>query len=235
MTEWAAKRFWKTTTVTETETAFTVQLDGRGVKTPAKSVLDLPTRNFADLVATEWDAQGEKIDPATMPFTRLANSAIDNVALNFDAVAVMLGEYGASDLICYRAHSPIELVERQKAAWDPLLGWAAETFDAPLNVGAGITYVDQPDDSTRRLADELHRLSTFQLAAFHDLVTIPGSLVIALAAAHHQASVDDLWRWSRIDEDWQAEQWGADEEAEAHAAIKRRDFDNAFLAFESLR
>lgn len=234
MTEWAMKRFWTDTSVAETETAFTVHLDGRGVRTPAKSPLSLPTRAFAELVAAEWDAQGEKIDPTVMPFTRLANSAIDNVTVNFDAVAGMLAEYGSSDLICYRAQSPAELVARQQAAWDPLLEWIAGEFAAPLNVGAGIMYVDQPADSTARLARQVRKLTPFQLAAFHDLVTVPGSLVIALAAIHGQASVDDLWAWSRIDEDWQAELWGVDDEAAEHAAAKQREFQTALTAFQRL-
>lgn len=128
MSEWALKRFWKHTALAEEDTGFAIHLDGRPVKTPAKAPLHVPTQAYGELVVAEWEAQGEKVDPNTMPFTRLANSAIDNVALNRAAVAEMLAEYGGSDLLCYRAEAPAELVARQAAAWDPLLDWAESRF-----------------------------------------------------------------------------------------------------------
>lgn len=235
MSEWALKRFWSDTSVIEVESGFAIHLDGRSVKTPAKAPFAVPTQEFAELVATEWDAQGEKVDPTTMPLTRLANSAIDNVTVNFTEVAEMLAEYGGSDLLCYRAESPEDLVARQAAAWDPLLHWARDEFGAPLNTGVGVMFVEQPEDSVAALAAEVHGLSPFQLAALHDLVTIPGSLVIGLAAARKHASCKALWDAARLDEAWQLEQWGADEEAEAHAALKQAAFQTAHKAFHALR
>lgn len=234
MSEWAMKRFWTETTVAEADGGFAVQLDGLLVKTPAKAGFVVPTRAFADAVAREWDAQDEQVDPAGMPFTRLANSAIDNVSVNQAAVAEMLAEYGQSDLLCYRAEAPEPLVARQAAAWDPLLDWAAETYGARLKTGAGVMYIEQPEASVAALSAEVHRLPPFQLAAFHDLVTIPGSLVVALAASRTSWDCEALWDATRVDETWQTEQWGFDEEADSVAQAKRAAFQIAFDAFHAL-
>ncbi|WP_172330283.1 ATP12 family chaperone protein [Mangrovicoccus sp. HB161399] len=235
MAGWVPKRFWKAADVAQADGGWTVHLDGRAVKTPAKAALLLPSRAFAEGVAAEWDAQGEALDPATMPLTKLANSAIDNVALNHAAVADMLAGYGGTDLLCYRADSPADLVARQRAAWDPLLVWSAGRFGAPLNTGAGIMHVAQPEASLAALAAEVHALTPFELAAFHDLVAMSGSLILALAAVHGEAGAEAAWDASRIDEDWQAEQWGVDEEAAETAALKRGEFLTAYRAFCLIR
>lgn len=227
MSEWAAKRFWKEVGVTDTEAGFGVALDGRPVKTPSKTPLAVPSRPLAEAIAEEWNAQGEKIDPNAMPLTRAANSALDKVTPQRVAVAEMLSEYGGTDLLCYRADSPHTLVARQAAAWDPLLDWAREAFDAPLAVRAGVMHIAQPEDSLRNLREQVVALDAFELTGFHDLVTISGSLVIALAVLRGHAAAEDLWPVSRIDEDFQIEQWGKDEEAAEMAEAKRRDFLNA--------
>lgn len=224
MSDWKARRFWDQAEAVEVEGGFSVHLDGRAVKTPSKSALTLPTLLMAQAVAQEWDAQDKEIDPATMPVTRAANSAIDKVAVQFTEVADMLAAYGGSDLLCYRADGPETLVKRQHEGWDGLLERAAQEFGAPLNVTSGIIPVDQPQDSLDRLSKLVHAQSPFELAGFHDLVTISGSLILALAAINEWASLDDLWALSRIDETWQEEQWGEDEEATEHAAFKREGF-----------
>lgn len=234
MAEWAMKRFWNETTVAEAGGGFTVHLDGRGVKTPAKAALVVPSHGFAEAMAAEWDAQEEQVDPTTMPFTKMANSAIDNVSQNFDGVAAMLADYAGTDLLCYRADQPAELVARQAATWDPLLEWAAERFGARLNTGAGVMHVAQPEDAVARLGNQLRSLTPFQLAATYDLVTIPGSLIMGLAAIHGQSDADSLWQAQRVDEDWQAEQWGVDEEAAEQAALKRAAYEFSFRAFGKL-
>ncbi|MEM1130338.1 MAG: ATP12 family protein [Pseudomonadota bacterium] len=234
MSEWRPRRFWKTATVvTLPEGGFAVHLDERPVRTPAKAALCLPSADLAAWIAREWDAQGELVDPATMPATRMANSAVDKVAAAPAEVMGELAGYGESDLICYRAESPAELVDRQAAAWDPLVDWARDTFGASLAVGTGVMHIPQPAASTRALADEVAKMTPWQLAAFHDLVALSGSLVIALATIQGFAAPDDLWQRSRIDEEWQAELWGKDDEAELVAENKRRSFLHA-AAFGAL-
>lgn len=225
MTEWAAKRFWTGAEVAPAEAGgFTVTLDGRAVKTPAKAPLVLPTRALAEAVAAEWQAQGEKIDPGTMPVTRAANSAIDKVTPQHAEVVEMLAAYGGTDLLCYRAEAPEALAARQAQAWDPLLDWAAETYDARLNVGAGVMHIPQPADALRKLRAPVAAMTPFELAGFHDLVALSGSLVIALATVAGVAPPEELWAASRIDETWQEEQWGTDAEAAEQAETKRRAF-----------
>lgn len=224
MTGWSAKRFWSEVTVRPEGQGFAVMLDARPVRTPLKAVLVLPTKALAQEVAAEWQAQTGTVNPATMPFTRTSNSALDSVARQFDAVADMLSAYGGSDLLCYRATGPDDLVTRQAAGWDPLLDWAATALHAPLNRTAGVIHVDQPPASLASLDAAVHGLTPFQLAAFHDLVALSGSLVLALAVIRRRLTSDEAWTLSRIDETWQIEQWGADEEAAELAARKQADF-----------
>ncbi|WP_417248491.1 ATP12 family chaperone protein [Celeribacter sp.] len=235
MAEWAAKRFWKETAVIEDEGGFAVHLDGRPVRTPAKAPLIVPTRALAEAIAAEWDAQDEQIDPHSMHATRGANAAIDRVTIHHDEVVTMLADYGDSDLTCYRAPHPMELAERQAAAWDPMLDWVAERFDARLEPRTGVMHYAQPDQARANLRAEVARLNAFELSAFHDLVTLSGSLVIALAAIHDQHPIETLWDMSRIDETFQIEQWGVDEEAAEEAAIKRGSFLRAHVFYTSVQ
>jgi chaperone required for assembly of F1-ATPase len=231
MSGWVPKRFWKQAETVESENGFSVLLDGRGLKTPLKTTFWVPTLALAEEVAKEWQAQGEKVDPETMPYTRTANSAIDKVMPQFTAVADMLAAYGGSDLLCYRAEAPQELVARQQQAWDPLLAWAEAEFGAVLTLTQGIMPVDQPEASLRKLSQAVHGLTPFQLAAFHDLVAITGSLVLGLAIARAQVTPDKGFDLSRIDETWQTEMWGADEEAAESEALKRESVGRAARFF----
>ncbi|MEQ9675661.1 MAG: ATP12 family protein [Roseovarius indicus] len=224
MSEWKAKRFWKEAQVVEAEGGYAVELDGRPVRTPLKSAMTLPSRAMAEAVAAEWDAQEGEIRPVSMPVTRAANAAIDKVTRQHGEVAEMLAAYGDSDLLCYRADSPQELVERQAEAWDPLLDWADATFGARLIPVEGVMHAPQNPRALERLAAPVHAMDAFRLTAFHDLVGISGSLVIGLAAIHEVKDIGTLWRLSRIDETWQEEQWGIDEDARAQAAMKESDF-----------
>ncbi len=228
MTGWATKRFWKEVGVEPEETGFRVLLDARPVKSPAKAPLILPTRSMADAMAEEWRAIDGVIDPTAMPVTRAANSAIDKVAPQFDEVARMIAEYGATDLLCYRAEAPQELCDEQAKAWDPMLDWSARTLAAPLRWTRGIVHVEQPVESLERLFDEVRRTTPFQLAALHDLVALTGSLVLGLAATRSEFRPEDIWRISRIDEEWQVRLWGEDEEAAEVASRKRTDFLAAY-------
>lgn len=231
MSDWAPKRFWTETKADVCEGGYTVFLDTRTVRTPAKAPLILPTLELAQALADEWEAQQDVIDPSSMPMTRTANSAIDKVSIQHAEVADLLAAYGDSDLTCYRADTPMELVARQAEAWDPLLDWADEAFGVRLQPRIGIMHAPQDEASLERLRTLVHDLESFRLAAFHDLVSLSGSLIIALAVMHGRIDAETGWAISRIDEEWQAEIWGDDEEALEHAALKRRAFLDAALFF----
>ncbi|MFT6912236.1 MAG: chaperone required for assembly of F1-ATPase [Paracoccaceae bacterium] len=227
MADWAPKRFWTQTSVINEEGNWTVRLDNRPVKTPAKAPLVVPTEAMAQAIAKEWQAQGEKIDPRTMPMTRSANAAIDKVIPQMPQVVAMIAEYGTSDLLCYRAESPEGLIERQAVAWDPLLEWAASELNAPLKVMTGVMYAAQPDESLAALGRALAGFNAFEITAMGDLVSLSGSLVIGLAVARGLMPASELWDRSRIDENWQTEHWGFDDEAVAVASLKHGDFLHA--------
>jgi chaperone required for assembly of F1-ATPase len=227
MSEWKLKRFWKQATVSQTDGGFAVLLDGRGVKTPAKAALAVPTRGLALAIAEEWDAQEGDVNPNTMPATRLANAAIDRVRVKHTEVAESLAAYGDSDLTCYRATDPVELAARQAAAWDPVLDWAADQLGARLQTRTGLAHQPQDAAALAVLSRQVHALDAFRLAAFHDLVGLSGSLVLGFAAAYDWASPEAVWDFSQVDEMWQEEQWGADDEAVRQSQLKRTDFLNA--------
>lgn len=231
MSEWKAKRFWiKAEAVPEGE-GFTVLLDGRKVKTPAKAPLVVPGKALAREIAAEWDAQHEVIDPTAMPLTRFANAAIDKVAAQLEEVADLVAAYGDSDLLCYRAEAPAELVARQAEGWDPVLAWARESQGIDLKTITGVIHQPQSADAQARIAALTHALSAFELAAFHDLVALSGSFVLGLAAIRDLQPPEALWALSRIDETWQEEQWGFDEEAAQTAELKRAAFLHAAKFF----
>lgn len=229
MSEWKAKRFWKDATPQAEEGGFGVRLDGRPVRTPGKSLLVVPTAAMAEAIAAEWDAQGEMIDPLSMPITRAANSAIEKVTPQQAEVAAMLAEYAATDLLCYRADGPPELIARQGADWDPELDWAAGELGAAFKVAAGVMPVVQSDALMQAAHEVAGALPPFELTAFHDLVSIPGSFVLGLGLLRGRLSADRAFALSRIDEHWQAEQWGEDEEAQELEATKKAALDVAEL------
>lgn len=224
MSGWAAKRFWKSADVVEDGEGFSVALDGRPVRTPLKKPLKLPSRAFADAVAAEWDAQDETVDPTSMPFTRAANAALDKVASQRQEVCEMLAAYAGTDLLCYRATGPQALCQRQAEGWDKYLDWAGTRFGAPLQVTSGVIPIEQDARSLSRYLEEVGRFSDFELTGFHDLVAISGSLILAFAVAEDELSADEAYQTSRIDELWQIEQWGEDEEASELAERKRFEF-----------
>lgn len=227
MTEWKAKRFWKTASVEQRGDGYTVLLDSRLVRTPGKSDLLLPSQALASEIAAEWDAQDDVIDPLSMPMTRSANAAIDKVTHQHAEVAGLLAEYGDADLLCYRAVSPASLVARQNEIWNPLLDWAAAILDAPLVPVSGVIHSPQNPETISHLAQKVGEMDVFVLTAFHDLVGMSGSLIIGFAALEPDADLIALWNASRLDEIWQAEQWGADEQAQAVADCKKAEFLHA--------
>ena len=224
MSGWAKKRFWKSAEVSASGDGFTVTLDGRALKTPGKALLVVPTEALAQIIADEWQAQGEFITPDTMPATRAANSAIDKISGQKSSVAAFLAEYGDSDLVCYRAASPEALVAREAAVWDPLIDWVAHRYGVRPVTRIGVIHAPQPKALLDSFRPDIERLSSFELAAFHDLVAFSGSLIIGLAVIDRFDAPDSLWRASRLEEDWQIEQWGEDEEAAVQSEGRRQAF-----------
>lgn len=218
------KRFWKAATAAREDGGWTVRLDGKPLKTPMRETLLVPTEALARAIADEWNEVEDRIDPRSMPLTGLANSGIDRVRPDRQAFAAQLAKYAEADLACYRAESPRELAERQAQNWDALLGWARRRFDVDFRVTCGIVHVDQPEATISRLAHAVATLDDFRLAGLSPLVTIGGSLVVALAILESELSAQEAWDAVTIDERWQLEQWGADSEAEAALAGRRHDF-----------
>lgn len=227
MSAWKPKRFWTDAVAEACEGGFTVRLDGKPVKTPAKAAFVLPTLAMARAAAAEWAAQGDVVRPETMPVTRAANSAIDKLGHQFDDVVDLLAEYGGSDLLCYRAEGPQALVQRQAAAWDPVLDWARAELGVQLQATTGVMHIAQPAPSLSRLRALLASATPFELAALHDLIAITGSLILGLAVARGHLSAAQAFSKSRIDEHWQAELWGEDDEAAANEAAKSAALDEA--------
>lgn len=217
------KRFYTSASVSDAA-PYQVLLDGRAVKTPAKKPLVLPTLAAAQAVADEWAAQGAAINPATMPLTRFANTAIDAVAETADAVAADIVSYAGRDLLCYRADAPPELSHAQAAKWDPVLDWAAKACDARFTVVAGIMPVDQPASALDAIGSALRPHNPFRLTALHVMTTLTGSALLALAHANGALTADEAWAAAHVDEDYQIALWGFDEDAAARRAAREQEF-----------
>ena len=221
-------RFYSHATLRATQEGFEILLDERPVKTPARRPLLLPTEPLARAVAEEWNAQGEKVDPRSMPLTGLANAAIDRVAPDVESFARGLAAYSENDLLCYRAEGPSSLVARQAERWDPLLAWARRRFDVDFEIVCGIMHRPQYEATLRQLAHAVAARDPFALAGLSPIVTIGGSLIVALALAEEAIDLDTAWSAATLDEAWQAEQWGEDTEAAAALEARRHDFAAAY-------
>lgn len=218
------RRFWKDVSVEPASPGWTIKLDQRPVKTPARGALNVPTETLAKAIAGEWRSVDAEIDPRAMPLTGLANAAIDRVAPDRQAFANGLARYAEADLACYRAEAPHPLVDRQEQQWDKLLGWARRRYDVDFTTTTGLKHVAQPLATVERLSHAMVALDSFRLAAMSPMVTIGGSLITALAVLEKAISPKQAWEAVSVDERWQLEQWGADAEAEAALENRHRDF-----------
>jgi chaperone required for assembly of F1-ATPase len=209
------KRFYKRAEAVAVEGGFSIALDGRHARTPARHPLTLPTEALGAAVAAEWEAQGETIDPTTMPLTRLANVAIDGVAREREAVAAEILKYAGSDLVCYRAENPERLVAKQRAHWDPVLAFARDRLGARFTLAEGVMFVGQPAEALEAVAHAIPREDVFVLTALSVLTTLTGSALIALGLHRGALDLEAAWAASNVDEDWNVELWGYDSEAAA--------------------
>ncbi|MCB1474634.1 MAG: ATPase [Rhodobiaceae bacterium] len=218
------KRFYKAATIgRHDDVPHVLLLDGRPARTPAKRLIAFDNPVIGELVAGEWNAQGETINPATMPATRLANTSIDGMTEAANAVRDEIAAYAGSDLICYRAETPDQLTGLQGAAWDPLLGRARD-WGMPLQAAAGVMHVGQDASSLARARVMLEPIEGMALAAMHVATTLTGSFVIAMALWRGELAPDAAWQAAHIDEDWQVSLWGEDAEAAARRAYRHAEF-----------
>ncbi len=218
------KRFWKEVTVVEGADGFAILLDGKPVKTPARNNCQVPTRAMAEEIAVEWDAQEEVVSPLQMPMTRVAATCLDRVAPEMVAVQEMIAAYGGTDLLCYRANHPVGLITRQAEVWDPVLSWAAQTLGAQLNIGSGVMHIAQPPAAEEALAKRVRAVDAWSLTGLSELVTISGSLVLGLAVLEKHLEAEAAWDLSRIDEQWNIDEWGEDSEAAKLTTKRQADF-----------
>jgi chaperone required for assembly of F1-ATPase len=225
------KRFYKDAAVEAAEDGFRVLLDGKPVRTPGGAMLAVPSAALAGAIAAEWRGQGDEVVPTSMPLLRMANTAIDGVAKTREAVIEAILRFGGHELLCYRAEDPV-LAARQASAWLPMMDWASDHLGVVLNVSAGIMHVEQSAEALAKLRAAIAAQDDYALAALHVMASITGSLILALAVVKGRIEVSEAFRLSRIDEDYQAEKWGQDAEAQARVQGLGREMEtaNAFLA-----
>lgn len=212
------KRFYKDASAGAGTAGFPVLLDGRGAKTPRGKPLALPASALAQAVAAEWQAQIGVINPALMPLTRLANTALDGVTGREADVRADIVKYAGSDLLCYRAETPDALARRQAGLWDPVLAWAKDHVGSGFQTGRGLMPVNQPPGLALAFAQALEPLDAFRLTSLHVMTTLTGSAVLALAVLDGKLTTEAAWTAAHVDEDWQIERWGPDGEAETRRA-----------------
>lgn len=226
-------RFYKEAGVLERDGLFHVALDGRTARTPARKPLAVAARPVAEALAAEWDAQGERVDPARMPLTRLVNSALDGVADQQEAVRAEIVRYAASDALCYRAGEPEALVLRQNQVWNPLLREVEAGLGARFILAEGVVFAAQPPATLAAVAGRVAAIpAPLALAGAHNVMTLTGSTILMLALADRLADPEAIWNAAHLDEDYQAGIWGLDEEAAERRAIRRREYDAAVLLLE---
>ena len=230
------KRFYKDVSIGRTDDGHTVLLDGRAVRTPAKRPLAVASAALADRLKDEWNAQVEVIDPARMPVTRLVNTALDGVADNREAVVDEIVRFAGTDMICYRADSPERLVERQHEGWDPVLAWAADALGARFILAEGVIHQEQPQPAIAAFVVALEKfVSPLEIACLHTVTTLTGSAMLALAFAHGRLDAEAVWKLAHIDEDWQIEHWGTDEEAFRRRELRWQELEVAASVFNALK
>lgn len=227
------KRFYSAAGIAEEPDGFVVTLDGKPVRTPGRNALAAPVRPLAEAMASEWEAQRETIDPLSMPLTRLANSVIDGVAGNVAAVADDVARYFESDLLFYRAGFPDALVARQARHWDPVLRWAADDLGAHFILTEGVMHVKQPDSAVAAVRALLPQ-DAWSVGALHVVTTVTGSALLALALRQGVLDEDAVWAAAHVDEDWNRETWGADEEVEQRRAARLKDYAAAAMVLKAL-
>jgi chaperone required for assembly of F1-ATPase len=232
-------RFYQAATAGDGPDSFHVLLDGRPVRTPARQTLAAPVKPLAEALAAEWNAQRDKVDPAAMPVTRLANSIIDGVAPAPGPVAAEIEKYLGSDMLCYRADAPAGLVSRQRAHWDPVIDWARESLGAHFALVEGVIHAPQPNaaiaSATAAIPKGAGVEECWRLGALNVVTTLTGSALLALALGAGRITVEEAWTAAHVDEDWQLESGGRDELALQRRAYRFAEMQAAAAVLSALR
>jgi chaperone required for assembly of F1-ATPase len=229
------KRFYDQVAIADEGDGLTLLLDGKSVRTPGKTPFVVPNATLGEAIAEEWRGQGERIDPASMPLTRLANSVIDGVKGSEGAVIDDILNYAGADLLCYRAEGPKGLVALQTKNWDPIVAWVKQDLGAPMRLAEGVMHVAQPRASLDALRRRIEDFDPWSLAALHVMTGLSGSALLALAVALGRLSPEEAWGAAHVDEDWQIGQWGEDEEAKTRRENRHRDFAAAARMLDLVR
>lgn len=222
------RKFYKDVQVSD---ANAILLDGKPIKTPMKNALVMPTHKLALAVAKEWTAQSKVIDPETMPLTKLANTALDRATVERHSVLDEIIAYAGSDLVCYHADRPPDLVKLQKLHWQPVLDWAQTKLNATFNSTSSITHVQQSDACLNAVRKHVDTLNQWQLTGVYLLMTLTGSCLLSLMA-QAKSPADLIWAAAHVDEDYQISQWGEDREASERRKGRKREFDGLVEFFE---
>lgn len=226
------KRFYKDATVAAVEGGFAATLDGRVPKTPGLKQVVMPSAAIAEAVAAEWAAQGEFIDPRTMPMTRLVNSAVEAGEEAMPALREEIVKYAGNDLLLYRADAPATLVKQQEDVWDEALVKLARQFGVSFQPTIGIVHQPQPPATLARLGEALASEALFSLTALNAVTSITGSGLLALALRHRLLDAERVWRAAHVDEDHNIALWGEVEEITVRRAKRRAEFDAAARLLE---
>ena len=226
------KRFYKEVIVAEKNGSYTVNLDGKMIKTPEKSICLMPTKEMAKAVAKEWDNQEKEIDPHSMPITKLTNTAIDRVGKRREALIDELIGFAGNDQLCYRADHPEELVKLQKMKWDPQLEKLRINHGVDLKITKGVIFVEQNSSSLLKIRSIIEKINDFRLTAFYGMVTVTGSITIGLNLFENNINVDEAWNAGHLDENFQTSQWGEDVEAVERRKNLRNELINAHYFLE---
>jgi len=223
MTDARPKRFYNVAAAEPLGDGWTVALDGRTIKTPARAALAFPARGLAEAVAAEWDAQGAHIDLLKLHLTRLANVAIDRTPEARDAMADEVARFCETDLICHIAEEPEDLIALEEGHWAPVRDWAADTLGVILVTTEGVRATPQPDASLEAARDYALSLDDFRLTGLVYAAALYGSALLAMAVCEGVLPAEEAFEMSKLDEAWQAARWGEDEELAAATEAKREE------------
>ena len=228
------KRFYKATGIDAADGGFRVLLDGRPMKTPAKQTLILPVEGLAMAVAEEWEAQADEIQPDLMPITRLATTAHDRMPGLREPAIGEVAQYAETDLVCYRAARPSDLVREQTEAWQPALDWMAKRYDIAFDVTEALLPVSQPEATLKRVRSVVEAVADWPLVGVHGATTSLGSIVLALALWHGELDADAAVDASLVDALFEIRQWGEERDATKRHEALRRDVRGAARFLEHL-
>ena len=227
------RRFYKKVEKVKDNDGWTILLDGKSIKTPARQTLFLPTIALAENIVLEWEEQDLEIDPLTMPLTGYAYSAIDRSQPMKNQLIEQICAYAQSDVLCYRVEKPIDLAERQEAEWQPVLDWLSVSRGIDLRVTSGINHVEQEPVVLELVKSNVSSFDQYQLTGLHAVTISSGSVVLALALIDKFIDFEKILELSSLEELYQMEKWGRDiETIQRHDALRQEIYNaDRFMEF----